>query len=272
MHVKPNDVFFLGGLDGEMVAIREWLTQQGVEFQDHHLSWGARASDYEAEIGRALANHKQPVLVELTLDLAESVLTRCVVVDHHGERAGLDQPSSLEQVCGRLGYSREQFTANRWWMLVAANDKGHIRAMRALNPPASAAEIRAVRTADLKAQGVTDNDFAIARAALASRVSKCAGRLTIARCSNNRTGLVAEMMEPFFGGPGFQNLLVLGASEVGFYGAGEFVRVLAEASPPPPNSWYGGSLPEVGFWGARLQALSFDPAALLENLLAATKR
>lgn len=253
-----SEVFFLGGHDLEMVTIRELLKDRRVEHYDAGLHWGAKASAYaealriEAERGRTL------VFVELELDIELPASADVVLIDHHGPLAGRDQPSALEQVARRIGIDSAEFAGNRWWQLVAANDRGHVRTMRSLDPPATDAEVRLVRQRDLMAQGVADDELAAARAQAAEATQLANGRLTVARCPTNRTGLVAEMMEPFFGGAGYENLLVIGHSQVGFYGQGSCVSRLAQLSPPAA-SWYGGSLPEYGFWGAKTDSLEFDP-------------
>lgn len=264
---SKSDTFFLGGHDLEMLTIRELLTSRGLEFRDADLSWGAKASAYGSQLKIETERGRTLVLVELELDIALPASADVVLIDHHGPLAGTDQPSALEQVARRLGIEAVEFVSNRWWQLVAANDRGHVRAMRSLDPPATDEEVRLVRQRDLTAQGVTDDDLATARARAAEAIRLANGRLTVVRCPTNRTGLVAEMMEPFFGGAGYENLLVIGHSQVGFYGQGSLVTRLAEASPPAPASWYGGSLPEYGFWGAESDALEFDPERRLVEWL-----
>ena len=258
------DVFFLGGGDLEMQTIREVLSERGAEFSDLRLSWGAKASAYANVITKCLCNGQTPVLIELVNDLDPSIRVRCEVIDHHGEMAGRDRPTALEQVAKRIGITKSEFEFNRWWMLVAANDRGHIRGMKTLVPPASDVEIREVRTRDMAAQGVTPDLLEAARQSIENARELVGGRLTVVSCPNDRTGLVAEFMEKAWGGPGFKNLFVRGATEVAFYGSGELVASLAARSPAAPAAWFGGSLPEFGFWGARSSALSFSPITVLE--------
>src|SRR5687768_1077118 len=95
-------VFFLGGRDLEMATIRDWLEAHAPgRFHDRGLAWGAVASAYRAEIDAALTREDAVVLVELDDDLglaSQGPPGRVVVVDHHGDRAGADRPTSLEQV------------------------------------------------------------------------------------------------------------------------------------------------------------------------------
>ena len=155
-------IFFLGGYDLEMVTIRDLLAEVGAAFHDQRLAWGARASAYRDEIEGALASGRIPVLIELDHDLdvparfyeGEATLASlprgtALRVDHHGRRTVTGTPTSLEQVFRILGLPPERWT--RHFELVAANDRGHVRAMLALNPPATPGELRSVREADRRA-------------------------------------------------------------------------------------------------------------------------
>ena len=130
---------------------------------------------------------------------------------------------------------------------MAANDRGHIRAMLQLRPPATREEMLAIRAADRVAQGVTPADEAAARAAIAIRESCAGGRLTLLRLDSRKTSPAADLMEPALGGPGFENLLVLSPGEINFFGNGGVVLELSEAYP---GGWFGGGLPDRGFWGS----------------------
>lgn len=257
--------FFLGGADLEMLTIRQLLTAQDAAFSDAGLAWGAQASSYLPEIQLCHHSDRIPVLIELEPDLSPDLLRHCRLVDHHGPHAGSDVPTSLEQVFALLNVPPERWT--RRYQLVSANDRGHIRALQALTPPATPEEIRCIREADMRAQGATDHDFSVAAAAAAAAVQHCQGRLTVAT-TLGREGLVAELLEPFFGGPGFQNLLVHGPRTIAFFGSGRWVRQLAEQCRGSGRFWFGGALPEFGYWGAEISGLSFDPLTALESWLA----
>ena len=236
--------FFLGGYDLEMVAIRDLLEREAPgRYHDRHLAWGAKASVYAAEIATELAAGRTIVLVELELDqtLPEA---RHVVVDHHGPRSGRDRPTSLEQVFALLRLPAARWT--RWLRLVAANDRGHIAAMRALDPPATREELDQTRRRDRAAQGVTDEQEQAAPAAVAAVRVVAEGRLTVVDWPFDRTSPVADRMETALGGPGYRNLLVGGVEQVAFFGAGDAVAFLDQRFP---GGWYGGELPVRGFWG-----------------------
>lgn len=240
--------FFLGGADLEMAAIRDLVSRHAPgRVTDKHLAWGAATSDYADGIRAALDAKRTPVLVELTDDLPADAFDRprCIVVDHHGPRAGADRPSSLEQVFRLLGRPRHEWT--REHDLIAANDIGHIAAMQALDPPATPAEMRDIRARDRRAQGVTEADERAAERAVAAR--RVAGRLTTVTVPGNRAAAIADRMEPLLGGLGYDVLLVAMADELAVFADGDTVRWLADRGP---GSWSGGALPARGFWGAHL--------------------
>ena len=53
-------------------------------------------------------------------------------------------------------------------------------------------------------------------------------------------------MAPELGGPGFENLLVISPDEINVFGSGDVIEHLAAAFP---DGWYGGNLPEHGYFG-----------------------
>jgi hypothetical protein len=153
---SERHVFFLGGQDLEMVTIRDLLAEHAPgRFHDKGLAWGAKASDYREEIEACLQRGETPVLIELQNDLGRDP-SRVMVVDHHGERAGKDRPTSLHQVFDLLGLPAERWT--RWFELVAANDRGYIPEMGKMG--ATREEIEKVRAADRAAQGTTSEEEA----------------------------------------------------------------------------------------------------------------
>lgn len=232
--------FFLGGHDLEMLTIRELLEAEAPgRVHDEGLGWGARASAYRDEIAACRARGDTPVLVELDNDLGLEAL---VVVDHHGERAGEDAQTSLEQVFALLRLPRERWT--RWHELVAANDRAYIPGLVAAG--ATRDEIARVRAADRAAQGITPQEEAEAERALAHATRLCNGRLTVVRAPHARLAAVEDRLRPELGGPGVENLLLIAPSEVNFSGGG---RVVAALDRRFPGGWYGGALPSQGFWG-----------------------
>ncbi|EJW09349.1 hypothetical protein A33M_1559 [Rhodovulum sp. PH10] len=246
-----HDRYFLGGHDLEMEEIRTLLVEAGLagRLVDKALAWGARASAYESEIRAALVRGETPVLIELADDLPADIDRGVLVdIDHHGTRAGADQPTALEQIFARLGLPATAWTRRR--ALVAANDVGHAPALRGLG--ASAEEIRAIRDADRRAQGVTAAVEAESRRALAT--AERAGDLLIVRTTASTSSAIVDFVLPEYGGPGAEDLLVVMPDTVSFFGRGAVIERLKSI----PGCWYGGALPERGYWGAPITGEESD--------------
>jgi hypothetical protein len=128
--------------------------------------------------------------------------------------------------------------------LVAANDRGYIPAMLELG--ATKEEINAIRIADRKAQGVTPEEEAAAEEALQGLRVLAGGALSVANLPHAHTSPLCDRLEPALGGTGFENLLIESPDQLNFFGKGHLVYALDEGFP---GGWYGGALPERGFWG-----------------------
>jgi hypothetical protein len=244
--------FFLGGYDLEMLEIRKLLQEAGLGDQvvDRHLEWGARASAYGAEISASLRSGETPVLIELLDDLPPDIdRIRLLEVDHHGARSGAQVPSALRQVYDLIGM-RDRLPWTRHHELVAANDVGYVPALRTLG--ATPDEIRSIRDADRRAQGVTQQIESEARAAVAD-ADQC-GSLTLVRTTISKTSAITDFLLPEYGGPGPDNLLVLSPQEMTFFGSGAVIELLKNEA----QCWYGGALPERGFWGAPRTTINPD--------------
>jgi hypothetical protein len=256
--------FFLGGRDLEMVEIRALLAEVGLADRvvDAGLVWGARASAYETAIRAGLSSGETPVLVELADDLSPDIdRSRLIVVDHHGPRSGADRPTSLEQVFDLVGAPLGALWTRRR-ALVAANDRGHARAMRAIG--ANPEEIRAIRDADRAAQGVTPEIEAESHRALAA--ARRRWPLLLVETSAPTASAIVDFLLPEYGGPGETDVLVATPATFGFYGAGAVIARLSRQ----PGCWYGGALPDRGFWGAsRGSTATGDLAAEITRLLEA---
>lgn len=252
INYKKSDVpvefdyhFFLGGHDLEMVTIRELVGRHTrCVIHDRLLHWGAKTSDYCAEIAAALEVGAVPVLIELKLDLPLPP-DRIRIIDHHGPQAGHDKPTSLEQVFALLNLPDTLW--DRHLQLVAANDRGYIPAMLELD--ASRQEIESIRQQDRHAQGITVAEEQAAAAAVQQLDYLLDGRLIVAHLPHNKTAALVDRLQ--LGqlnqsDAGCGNILVFSPREVNFFGSGEAVYALNSAFP---GGWYGGDLPIKGFWG-----------------------
>jgi hypothetical protein len=239
---KLTMMFMLGGADLEMAEIRKLLDAEGVQYVDKGLTWGAKASAYQTEIEALLAQGTKPVLIELEEDLPKEMIAQCMIVDHHGKRAGADKPTSLHQVFALLELPAVRWT--RRMELVAANDRGYIPALQEVG--ATMEEIRQIRVGE---SGAPAEMVEATRAAIAER--EIDGRLTVVRLPHTRSGLLCDMMHPALGGVGYDRLLVITSdgqklTEVNFYGDGTAIETLDKRFP---GGWKGGSLPKYGYWG-----------------------
>lgn len=237
-------IFFLGGGDAEMAEIRAILREKKIPFHDRGLCWGAKVSDYGAEI-RDLPDDAIPVLVELTPDMA--VPEAGVVIDHHGDQAGKDRKTSIEQTADLLGLE-----LNRRQRLIAANDRGHIRAMREMG--AFDEEIREIRELDRAAQGVTAEDERLAERSVRERMEVLGEGTVFVESLTERTSPVTDRLwdrfdHIFVRTPGGNFL---------YSGKGYVIRRLKDRfetmgkDKDAVDFWYGGELPETGFFGANI--------------------
>lgn len=232
---KP--IFLLGGHDLEMITIRQLLDRNGQLYHDLCLQWGAPLSAYS----RFFHPDKHYIGIELREDTTPP--PRYLAIDHHNERA--TEPSSIEQVAALLGVS-----LSRYEQMVAANDKGYIPAMEAMG--CTPEEIKTIREADRRAQGVTELDEMLARQSLKNTITR--GDLLIVEALTSRFSSIADRLFPF------NNLLIYTQHELTLYGpiapriAERYSHFIASGV-----AYSGGGA--TGFFGIARDALS--PAELL---------
>lgn len=238
----PRHAFFLGGHDLEMVTIAGLLRDlqaQGhprvARLVDPGLAWGARASDHGAAIAEAAAAGLVPVLVELVPDIPLPPGT--IEVDHHGLRSG--EPAALRQVFDLLSLPPARWT--RHFALVAANDTGHVAALRRIG--ATDAEVAAIRAADRAAQGITPLEDRAGADALARAEEWLNGSLLVVRLPHGRSAPVADRLAV---AGDLRDLLLLCPAATQFFGTGARIAALDAAFP---GGWRGGELPTRGYWG-----------------------
>jgi len=81
----PDYIFFMGGHDAEMMAIRDLLDARHLPYYDYDLAWGASLSSYLTQLNTFPAD-AVPVLIELSLDCPYP--PDSVIIDHHDVNAG----------------------------------------------------------------------------------------------------------------------------------------------------------------------------------------
>lgn len=247
-----NLTFFLGGYDLEMLTIRELINAEGLPYFDGELDWSsATVIAYKEGIRATRLRGNTPVLVELRIDPKNEsdreLSDGAIIVDHHGPRAGENEPTSLEQVFKLLELPQERWT--RWMDLVSANDRGHVPAMQLRG--ATTEEMAAIRAEDRRAQGMTPEEEAEAERGIANRELLFWDTLAIVRISHHRSSAVADKIEPILGGPGPVNCIVVSPDEINVYAVGALIEALLVRFPKELGSWSGGNMPKRGYWGLK---------------------
>jgi hypothetical protein len=134
-------VFFLGGMDAEMLGIKNILENQNLAYRSKDLSWGAKASDYDSEILKCVTEGKTPVLIEL--EGAQNI-PNSINIDHHGELSKND-PSIVQAIFGII---------HRKEVLLGINDAEYIGGL--IKKGVTEEEINALREIDRISQGITE--------------------------------------------------------------------------------------------------------------------
>ncbi|MBI4687712.1 MAG: hypothetical protein HY756_08005 [Nitrospirae bacterium] len=239
-----NYIFSLGGYDVEMVEIKNILESKGLRFYDKNLSWSnASLSAYKDEIGK-IPSDAIPIFIELKLDCPYP--ERSIIIDHHDEKAGKRQKTSIEQVAELL-----KIELNRKQQLISANDRGHIRAMKKMC--ATDVEIAEIRALDRKAQGVTDQDEKFAEESIKKCLEEVADNAVIVNSSTNKTSAVFDRLYDKY-----KHIFIFTLDgEMNYSGTGEVVNRLADEYKKKQEKdtsiefWFGGNLPDYGFFGTK---------------------
>lgn len=217
--MSNSAVFLIGGHDLEMAEIINILTSQNLKFYDKNLSWNnANLSDY-ADV---LDNENSFIAIELKKDLEHPNVK---FIDHHNERS--NEPSSIEQVADLL-----KITLTREQQLIAANDKGYIPAMEALD--ATKEEINDIRRRDRQAQGIVNNDELIGERSIKENLIEKDGIL-IVKSLTTRFATITDKLFPY------KCLLIYNENALNYYGEG--VELLVECFDElikEKKAYYGG--------------------------------
>lgn len=141
-------IFFLGGYDLEMYAIKRLLKKYNEKFVDKKLKWGVKTSDILDEL-KKYKDFDKIYLIEYDDDASVLKWENVEHIDHHNENS--DKPSSIEQIAQILGHKLSRFEK-----AVALNDKGYIPALK--NACFNESDIRRIRKLDKICQGVSEEE------------------------------------------------------------------------------------------------------------------
>ena len=238
MNTKAStSLFLLGGYDLEMITIKQMLGgREGCVVVDKHLQWdNARLSTYQKELSEFADNNIYGIELQEDIPLPKNYYR----IDHHNDWA--DKPSSIEQVAEVLGVELTGYQ-----QLVAANDKGYIPAMKALG--ASKEETDNIRRRDRAAQGVTDEEEALAEKAITENLHAYKG-LTVVKAFSSRFSPICDRLYPYL------RLLIYTDAEWMFYGEGKTSLVQELTSDIKAMRVFHGGGPK-GYIGADRGAFS----------------
>jgi len=235
-------IFFLGGYDAEMVAIKDILNEQKLPYYDRRLKWGARLSEYKEELLK-ITKDQIPVFIELNLDI--DYPANSIIVDHHGDKAGKDKKTSIEQIAELLNIE-----LNRKQKLISANDRDYIWGMLELD--ATEAEIKEIRKMDRQAQGVTEDDERKAEMSIQHYLKRLPKNVVLIYSLTEKTSPIIDRIYKYY-----EHIFIISPSETLTYsGTGKGVELLKDyyddlkKDKPEINYWFGGNLPIRGFFGS----------------------
>ena len=248
--------FFLGGHDAEMMEIRNILNEYNLIYIDKSLQWGAKLSEYETELSH-IAQNAIPVLIELELDINPPA--NAIIIDHHNERAGHSTPSSIEQVCTLIEHN-----PTRHQQLISANDKAYIDGMLAIN--ATPSEIDEIRKIDRRCQGVTAEDERLAELSILEHQTSFGTDAILVKSLTERTSPILDLLYNKY-----KHLFIITPDNHTHYsGTGEIVQKLVKVfqlkqlQDSELKIWWGGNLPDKGFFGTNSPLTETEIGQLLK--------
>lgn len=236
--------------DAESVVIKEMLEKNKIEHYVTTQSWGASWAGLENEIVEKINSAISEGKTVYGVELKGPAPVGCKNIDHHfyfgDDRT--TKKSSLEQVAELLGIKKltsfEQF--------VAANDVGHVSGMMKLGqklhiPGAEVLYlVHQVRKMDRDAQGITEDEMALAKKAISSKTQ--IKSVIVVNLPHSKATTVTDQMIG-----AYTRLLVITPTISVFFGDGKTVLALKEYfSAKGVNCWAGGDLPNEGFFGSAL--------------------
>lgn len=182
--------FIVPANDGEAVEIRKILQAAGVDHVVTRQPWGATWAGLEPEVVQVVEGFlsANPSAILYGVELGGPARWGGLNVDHHRYRDDdrSNEKSSIEQVAALL---RVELTRHQ--LLIAANDKGWIPALKAIMG-ASDNEIKIVRAQDRLAQGVTPDQEAQAVADV--KAAEVRGGKWLVRCPLGSTSAITDRL------------------------------------------------------------------------------
>ena len=208
-----------------MQEIEQLLISHNCSYSNASLSWhNAQLSQYANEINKLSELDIKIYGIELFEDITPP--PNYIRIDHHNDFS--NRSSSLIQVADLL-----DIKLNRFQQLVAVNDVGYIPAMVSFG--ASTEEINAIRRADRQAQGITEQDEALAVKAIENNLSQYK-ELIIIKALTSKFSPICDRLFPY------NALLIYTDEELTYYG--NFVPKLKQLFDEHIKShkiYYGGN-------------------------------
>jgi len=257
-----NHIFYLGGHDAEMIAVKNLIIDYKIpneNIKDNDLKWGAKLSEYKDELSK-LTKEQIPVFIELNLDV--DYPSNAIIIDHHNEKAGKDKKTSIEQVADLLGIK-----LNREQELISANDKGFIWGM--IDIGATEEEIQRIRKLDLEKQGVTDEDKVKAKISVDHFLERISSDMVIINSLIENTTPITEFIYKYY----IHIFIITPSNKLYYSGPEKIIRILEDkySSLKKDNSkietWSGGYLPDHGYFGASDAIEKKDIIKLMEPFI-----
>ncbi|SHO80604.1 hypothetical protein MNB_SV-15-1324 [hydrothermal vent metagenome] len=215
-------IFLLGGIDLEMIEIKNILDKKGLKYKNKNLSWGAKLSSYGL-------NHKYEFVgIELIKDIDLDNISY-IDIDHHNELQ--DRDSSISQIANLLNIK-----LNRYQKLVSLNDSGYIPAM--IDFGATIEEIEDIRKKDRYYQGVTSRDEELAEESISQMQKK--GDIYIIKSKSDK---FSPIIDELYG----KNVIIYRDNELNYYGR-NIKRLVKNYQDliDKAEAYYGGN---YGFFG-----------------------
>jgi|GEM_PF-414466 len=250
-------IFFLGGLDLEMLEIKNILEEKNLTIINRELSWGAKLSDYKDELSKEDDSTKKQTYVFIELEMDDKHLLEgkeYKIIDHHNEQS--HKKSSLEQLIEFLNTELGiEVAFTRYRQLIAINDVKHIKGMQEAD--ASESEIAEIRAADRKAQGITESEEALAKESVKS-FKRDDGLITTIKAQTDRFSAITD----FIYQEKSKHLIIYNEQSLNYYGPAknELVSFLKNKSVGQ-FLYHGGD--ENGFLGIEKYKLSPDQLSAL---------